>query len=92
MNFVAIKNRFWGGPNNIKEELKLKKLTRKKINKIERLETEIEEEIEELKTKVKEHKSSKLLDDLNMEKGIKIQRIKEIEIKLEKLKMPKKKQ
>ena len=92
MNFVAIKNRFRGGPNNIKEELKLKKLTRKKINKIERLETEIEEEIEELKTKVNEHKSSKLLDDLNMEKGIQIQRIKEIEIKLEKLKMPKKKQ
>ena len=36
-----------------------------------------------------EHKSSKLLVDLNMEEGIEIQRIKEIEIKLEKLKIPK---
>ena len=35
------------------------------------------------------HKSSKLLDDLNMEKGIEIEEIKEIEIKLEKLKIPK---
>ena len=36
-----------------------------------------------------EHKSSKSLDDLNMEKRIEIEEIKEIEIKLEKLKISK---
>ena len=36
-----------------------------------------------------EDKSSKLLGDLNMEKRIEIEEIKEIEIKLEKLKIPK---
>ena len=35
-----------------------------------------------------EYKSSKLLGDLDMEKRIKIEEIKEIEIKLEKLKIP----
>ena len=35
-----------------------------------------------------EYKSSKLLGDLNMEKRIKIEEIKEIEINLEKLKIP----
>ena len=36
-----------------------------------------------------EYKSSKLLGGLNMEKEIKIEEIKEIEIKLEELKIPK---
>ena len=36
-----------------------------------------------------EYKTSKLLEDLNMEKRIEIEEIKEIEIKLEKLKIPK---
>ena len=36
-----------------------------------------------------EHKSSKLLGDLNIKKGIEIEEIKEIEIKLEKLKITK---
>ena len=35
-----------------------------------------------------EYKSSKLLGDLNMEKGIEKEEIKEIELKLEKLKIP----
>ena len=35
-----------------------------------------------------EYKSSKLLGDLDMEKRIKIEEIKEIKIKLEKLKIP----
>ena len=34
LNFAAIKSRFWGILNNIKEELKLRKITRKiKSNK-----------------------------------------------------------
>ena len=43
LNFAAIKNKFLGRPNNIKEKLKLRKIARKKINKIERLEAEIKE-------------------------------------------------
>ena len=88
MKFVAIKNRYSGRPNNIKEELKLRNITRKNINEIDRLETEIKE-MKELKIEMIEHKSSRLLEDLNMEKGIEIQEIKEIEIKLGKLKIPK---
>ena len=79
MNFILIKNRFWGRPNSIKEKLKLRKITRKK-NDIERLETEIKE-IEELEVETIELKSSKLLSNLSMEKGFEIEEIKEIEIK-----------
>ena len=45
--------------------------------------------MEGLKIETIEYKSSKLLGDLNMEKGIEIEEIKEIEINLEKLKIPK---
>ena len=44
--------------------------------------------MKKLKRKMIEYKSSKLLGDLNMEKEIKIEEIKEIEIKLEELKIP----
>ena len=46
-------------------------------------------DVEGLKIETIEYKSSKLLGDLNMEKGIEIEEIKEIEINLEKLKIPK---
>ena len=58
------------------------------MNEIERLETEVKE-MRELKIEMIEDKSFKLLGDLNMEKGIEIEEMKEIEIKLEKLKIPK---
>ena len=45
--------------------------------------------VEGLKIETIEYKSSKLLGDLNMEKGIETEEIKEIEINLEKLKIPK---
>ena len=45
--------------------------------------------MKELEIKAIEFKSPKLLSDLNMEKGTEIEEIKEIEIKLEKLKIPK---
>ena len=41
LNFAAIKKKFLGGPNSIKEQLKLRKITRKKIHEIGRLEAEI---------------------------------------------------
>ena len=42
-----------------------------------------------MKTEMIEYKSYKLLGDLNMEKGIETEEIKEIEIKLAELKIPK---
>ena len=45
--------------------------------------------VEGLKIETIEYKSSKLLGDLNMERGIEIEEIKEIEINLEKPKIPK---
>ena len=88
LNFVAIKDEFWGRANSIKEKLKLEKNNKKKIDELEKLETELEE-MKQLKIEMIEDKSSKLLGDLNMEKRIEIEEIKEIEIKLEKLKIPK---
>ena len=88
LNFLAIKNRFWVRPNNnFREELRLREITRKKINEIEKLETEIKE-MKRLRIKAIELKSFKLLSALNMEKGFEIKEIKELEIKLEKLKIP----
>ena len=65
-----MKSRFWRRPNSFKEELKLRKITRKNINEIERLDTEIKK-IKELKIKAIELKSFILLSDLNMEKELK---------------------
>ena len=45
--------------------------------------------MKELKIEVIELKGSKLLGNLNIEKGIQIEAIKEIEMELEKLKIPK---
>ena len=81
LNFTAMKIRFWGKPNNFREELRLKEITRKRMN-------EIKKEIKEMKRLKIKLKSFKLLSDLNIEKGIEIEKIMEIEIKLEKLKMP----
>ena len=81
LNFAAMKIRFRGKPNNFREELRLKEITRKRMN-------EIKKEIKEMKRLKIKLKSFKLLSDLNIEKGIEIEKIMEIEIKLEKLKMP----
>ena len=83
-----MKNKFSERPDNIKEELKLRKTTRKNINEVEKLETETKE-MKNIKTEMIEYKSYKLLGDLNMEKGIETEEIKEIEIKLAELKIPK---
>ena len=87
-NFAAMKKRFWKIPNSIKEKVKLREITRKKIIEIETLETKIKE-MKELEIVMIEDKSSKLLRDLNIEKEVEIERIRKIEIKLEKLKIPK---
>lgn len=41
LNFLAIKNRFWVRPNNPREELRLREITKKKMNEIKKLKTEI---------------------------------------------------
>ena len=81
LNFAAMKIRFWGKRNNFREELRLKEITRKKMN-------EIRKEIKEMKRLKIKLKSFKLLSDLNIEKGVEIEKIMKIEIKLEKLKIP----
>ena len=73
LKFGALKNRFRGRSNSTEEEIELKKQTRKKIDNIERLKTEVEEW---------DFKSVKLFQDLNYEKGAEIAEIKSIEIKL----------
>ena len=53
-----------------------------------KLEAEIKE-MKILQTKAIEIKSSKLLGDLNMEKGFETEEIKELKIKIDRLKIPK---
>ena len=36
LNFAAMKIRFWGKPNNFREELRLKEITRKRMNEIKK--------------------------------------------------------
>ena len=40
--FVTLKNRFRGRPNSIEKEIELREQTRKNIDSIERLKTEVE--------------------------------------------------
>ena len=68
--------------------MKLRKITRKKINEIQKLEVEIKD-MKKSKIEMIEGKCLKLLGSSNMGKEIEIEEIKEIEIKLEKLKIPK---
>ena len=82
--FRTTKNRFCGRSESIEEEMELRKITRKKINTIERLETDLTK-MGELKLK----REFKLVVDLNFEKGLEIDEIMETEIRLEKLKIPK---
>ena len=61
-----------GRTNSIKEEIKLRRITMKKINEIERLQTEVKESEESEIETIKD----KLFDDLNMKKGFGIVEIK----------------
>ena len=84
----TIKNRFWERCDSIEKETEqreLRKITTKKGNVTGRLEAEIKE-VEEIKIEAIEYKGLKLLDGLNLEKGIEVDEIIEAEIRLEKLK------
>ena len=80
---------FWERLNSIEEEIELREIIRKKINEIDSLETEIKD-VKELKIEG-ESKATKLLADLNFDKGVQVDEIIEIEIRLEKLKISEKK-
>ena len=84
-----MKNIFWERLNSIEEEIELREIIRKKINEIDSLETEIKD-VKELKIEG-ESKATKLLADLNFDKGVHVDEIIEIEIRLEKLKISEKK-
>ena len=72
--------------NDFKEEKEAKKLTRKVVEEIDKFETKIKN-IRELIIDTIEHDYDKLINDLNIEKGLEIERIKKIETKLEKIKL-----
>ena len=74
--------------DRIEEAIELRKITRKRINKIKRLKTQIEE-IKEIEIEATEYNGLELLYDLNREKGLIIEETNKIEAKMEKLKIPK---
>ena len=84
LRFRTTKNRFCERSDSIEEEMELRKVARKKVNTIERLETDLIE-MEELEIQ----REFKLLVDLKFERGLEIDEIMETEIRLEKLKIPK---
>ena len=81
LRIITLRNRFLGRPNNIEEELDLRKQTKKKIDNIE----ELKEEVNEW-----EFKSAKILQDLNYAKNDKIVETAKIELKLKRLRASKK--
>ena len=89
LRFRRIRNKFQGRSDSSDEEekIELREITRKKINGIDKLEKGIKQ-VEELNIEG-ESKTTKLLMDLYSEKGCVIDEMIVIEIKLEKLKIPK---
>ena len=81
LRIITLRNRFLGRPNNIEEELDLRRQTKKKIDNIE----ELKEEVNEW-----EFKSAKMLQDLNYAKNDKIVETAKIELKLKRLRASKK--
>ena len=70
------------------EENETIKITEKNMKETDEYETETKK-ILKSKTEIIENISSKLTRDLRIKKGLKIKRIRKIEIELEKLKIPK---
>ena len=81
LKIITLRNRFLIKPNKIEEEIKLRRQTKKKIDKIEELKQEVKEW---------EFKSVKILQDLNYEKDDEIAEIAKIELKLKRLGISKK--
>ena len=88
LRFLTIKNRSFRNLSDYEEEKEIKKATRKAMQEIDKFETKIKN-IRELIIDTIEHDYNKLINNLNIEKRLEIERIKEIEIKLEKIKLSK---
>ena len=88
LRFLTIKNRSFRNLSDYKEEKEIKKATRKAMQEIDKFETKIKN-IRELIIDTIEHDYNKLINNLNIEKRLEIERIKKIEIKLEKIKLSK---
>ena len=78
---MTLKNRFLGRPNNVEEEIDLRRQTQKKIDNIEKLKEEAKEW---------EFKSVKMLQELNYATNEEIGGIAKIELKLKRLSASKK--
>ena len=70
---ITLRNRFLGRPNNVEEEIDLRRQTKKKIDNIE----ELKEEVKEW-----EFKGVRILKDFNYPKNDEIVEIARIELKL----------
>ena len=78
---ITLRNKFPGRPNKIEEEIDLRRKTKKRIDKREKL----KEEVKEWK-----FKNFKILQDLNFGKNDEVVKIVKIELKLERLGISKK--
>ena len=72
LRFRTLRNRFFGRPNKIEEEIELREQTIKKVDNTE----ELKEEVKEW-----EFKSVKILQDLNYQKYDEIVELAKIELK-----------
>ena len=75
LKILALKCRFFKHLSDYEEEKKAREMTRKIIEEIDIFETKIKK-IRELITDTREYNYDKLIGDLNMEKGLEIERIK----------------
>ena len=76
LRIMTLRNKYHGGPNNVEEEIDLKRQRKKTIDNIE----ELKEEVKEW-----EFKRVRVLQDLSFEKNDEIVEIAKIELKLQRL-------
>ena len=88
LRFLTIKNRYSRNLSDYEEEKEAKKSTRKVMEEMDKFETKIKN-IRELIIDTIKHDYDKSTNDLNVEKGLGIERIKKIETKLQKIKLSK---
>ena len=76
LGIMTLRNKYHGRPNNIEEELDLKRQKKKKIDNIEELKEEVKE---------REFKRVRVLQNLSFEKNDQIVEIAKMELKLQRL-------
>ena len=88
LNFLTLKNRYWGRSNSFREEIELKEKTEKRIDEIEKLGRKKEIKLE--KIFIIDDEAIDLLIELNIDKRDIQEQLIFIDIKLEKLKISEK--